>query len=180
MHLVDAPLECVVLGAGHCIEAYDVPEGDVHRSSPLAEAALARRSPRENPAIDGRLSARVRGGGGAGSVEEVFGDLADLPVAVILGSFESSVDLGTFERREGDDRTAAHCGLVCGRSKHSGQPGRVADRAERCDRGLAHEGVGVIGCERREASDDRRPLSRTALAERPRRGLDDDCIAAPP
>jgi rod shape-determining protein MreB len=23
VHLVDAPLECVVLGAGHCIEAYD-------------------------------------------------------------------------------------------------------------------------------------------------------------
>ena len=43
------------------------------------------------------------GGEGAGSVEEVFGDLADLPVAVILGSFESGVDLGTFEGREGDD-----------------------------------------------------------------------------
>ena len=23
VHLVDAPLECVVLGAGHCIESYD-------------------------------------------------------------------------------------------------------------------------------------------------------------
>ena len=23
VHLVDAPLECVVLGAGRCIEAYD-------------------------------------------------------------------------------------------------------------------------------------------------------------
>ena len=23
VHLVDAPLECVVLGAGHCVESYD-------------------------------------------------------------------------------------------------------------------------------------------------------------
>ena len=30
VHLVDAPLECVVLGAGRCIEAYDQLQGHVH------------------------------------------------------------------------------------------------------------------------------------------------------
>ena len=38
VHLVDAPLECVVLGAGRCLESFDRPEGHVHAAPPHADA----------------------------------------------------------------------------------------------------------------------------------------------
>ena len=59
VHLVDAPLECVVLGAGKCLEAFESLKVHVHGRRPLTRAELR--------------SAR----------EQVLGGLADLPVAVV-------------------------------------------------------------------------------------------------
>ena len=67
VHLVDAPLECVVLGAGRCLESFDSLKEHVHGA--LSRALTDSRQHRSR-------SVRV-------VVEEVFGGLADLPVAVL-------------------------------------------------------------------------------------------------
>ena len=83
-----------------------------------------------------------------GQVGQVLGGLADLPVGVGEGGGERGVDLGAVERGEGEDGPAPDRGPVPAGGEDRGQPAGVADRAERGDRRLAHERVGV----RRRAS----------------------------
>ena len=66
VHLVDAPLECVVLGAGKCLEEFDAVK-------------------------DLFMENRYQGSGQ--SAGQVLGGLADLPVPVGQGPFQGGVDL---------------------------------------------------------------------------------------
>lgn len=109
---------------------------------------------------------------GAGSaLGEVFGGLADLPVAVLEGGFEGGVDLGAVEGGEGDDGSAADRGLVLRAGEDRGEPGRVAQGAEGGDGGLADEGVGGVGGQRGQAGH-RTGLGRLAFAGGPGGHLD--------
>ena len=136
VHLVDAPLECVVLGAGRCLENFDS----------LKEMFMAQ--------LRRALLTAIRGDTGRGTgalavdAQEVLGGLADLPVGVFdcqSATASAASTVGAVERGEREDRAAADRGLVGAAGEHRGKPGGIAERAERGDRRFAHERVVVLG-----------------------------------
>src|SRR4051794_40440034 len=79
--------------------------------------------------------------------EQVFGRLADLPVAVVTGSLQRSIHFWAVERRERQDGAPADGGLVGRRLQDRRQARGVADGTERRHCGLARQGVVVVRCE---------------------------------
>ena len=117
VHLVDTPLECVVQGAGVCLESFDRLKRLVHRRAtqgpPAARTPAAPRRP-GGPASPGpRRPAQC-------------------------GFDPRVVEAGQRHRRPAPDRR-----LVPQRREHGGQPVEVADGAECGDRRLAAAGVVV-------------------------------------
>ena len=156
VHLVDAPLECVVLGAGRCLENFDSLQRDVHGavSRPLTDSRPHR-----------SRSVRV-------VVEEVLGGLADLPVGILQRAAQRGFDLGAVERGEREDGAPADRGLVGAAGQDGREPGGVARRAERGDRRFAHQCV-LVRTRGRDERRHRRAASSPRSPERERRGLRD-------
>ena len=102
----------------------------------------SRPEPRRRQLPRGRQRNRtaIWGANDAGSwvvlVQEVFGGLADLPVAVGQRGSQPRFHLGSVERGEGEHRAAADRGLVVAGGEHDGQGARRPG-AERGDGGLA-------------------------------------------
>ena len=88
------------------------------------------------------------------SASKVFGGLADLPVAIDKRVVDRSLDLGSFERGEREHGATAHGGFVGTRRKDRREAALVADRTERCHRGLAHERLGSGSGQLDETLDD--------------------------
>lgn len=88
------------------------------------------------------------GGGGSGGVaagsEDVLGGLAHLPVAVGGGGAERGHHVVAVEGGEGQHGSSAHGGFVGTAVQHGGKAAFVAERPERSDARLAHEGIGRV------------------------------------
>ena len=136
VHLVATPLECVVLGAG-LASTRSTASG---RSSPLPSPDPAR-------CFERRSLER----------EQVLGNLAHLPVAVLEASAERRVDLGTVERGECHRGPSTDGRLVVQRVEHRGQPGRITDRAECGHCSLAAEWIAMARRHRRKLAERSRP-----------------------
>ena len=128
VHLVDTPLECVVQGAGICLESFDkLPAGssprttnpDRHPRAPVAAAPpeRARRATRRRPGGPASRGRRRPGGGRA-------------PPPVVEAG-----------QRHGG--AAPHRRLVLERAEDGREAGRVADGAQRGDGRFAAAGVAV-------------------------------------
>ena len=93
VHQVDAPLECVALGAGRA-------------SSPSSGFARCSPPPSAEPA--------------ASPLEQHLGRLTDLPVVIGQAPLQRGVDLGALEGGQGDGRPAPHRHLVVEGTQHAG------------------------------------------------------------
>jgi hypothetical protein len=109
VHLVDAPLECVVQGAG-CASSRSTAQAPLHRRR----------------LIPSRLRRRRQTAWGGGDVvstrEQLVGRLADLPVPVVGRPAQGRFDPGVVEAGQGDRGPAPHGGLVVQRGDDGGRP----------------------------------------------------------
>ena len=142
VHLVDTPLECVVQGAGVCLESFDRLK---------------------------RLFSEERLRGPAGSLQELVRRLPHLPVPVPGRRTQRGCHPGVVEAGQRDGGPAAHRRRVTQRGEHGRQPGGVADGAERGHRGLAAARVAVLGRRRRQQPAPRAGGVARPRTRRPRR-----------
>lgn len=113
---------------------------------------------------------------GPGDLEEGFGRLAHLPVAIIEGRPQRRLDARIVEGGESDNRPSANGRLVARRrGEHRLESVGSTDRSQRGDRRLPTERI-VVGGGREDRRKDGRVNVIGVLAGRPERGLGDRWI----
>jgi hypothetical protein len=127
------------------------------------------------PTVDVMRNREIFAGASAvgGLFEEVLGRLAHLPVTILSGPLESSVDGLAVKGSQRDDGSSADGGPIVLGGQDGGQASVVSDGTQGSDCSLAAQGVGVVRRDPRHRVDGR---AVTSLTGGPRRRLDDQWL----
>ena len=122
-----------------------------------------------------RFSAATDTQNGSARVEEDFGVLSHLPVAIVECDPESRLNVWSLERGKCENGTASHGRFVRAGAQDRRQPSCIADASQCRSARLTHDGFAVFGGARNQ---DRHLVisGRGAFAESPRRHLGDEFV----
>ena len=172
VHLVDAPLECVVLGAGRCLESFDSLEGHVHgaRRALISASSVAASQQVLGGLADLPVGVRERGvrarprrrrpsnAASASTARRRIAGLSSQP-ARTAGSAVGIADARRARRPPASRTSGSACSTAAARERGQRRGGGVGLFAER-ERGRFGDPRVVVAEQREQPVDRRRPAER--------------------